>query len=238
MAGKTRKFLDNKAYRDWNESMAKRFDPELFYSCENSLVRKLEKDRLKSVVRLLSYSKEEKLLDVGCGSGKLEESLGEAQAIGVDISDHLLAKAKARINFIIKAHAEFLPFKDKIFDKVACTEVIEHVINPESIIGEISRVLKSEGVAVFSIPNENFINIAKKIYSTVFFWRKKSPDGYIIPNKMEDHWHIHSFNLKLFRKMSRDALSIKKIEYLPNCFFPLRYVVKCCKKKLKSKTNE
>jgi len=222
-----RNFTDNKEYRAWNESMSQRFDPELFYACENGFVRGLEEKRLRHTIRLLSYSPQERLLDVGCGSGKLEESLVPGKIVGIDISDYLLATARQRIRWIVKAEGETLPFKEKSFDKVACTEVLEHVMAPARLLWEMARILKKDGAAVISIPNESLINIAKKIYTVIFFWRKKSEGAYVIPEKMDDHWHLHSFSLKLFKKMSADIFYIEKLKYLPNRFFPLRYVARC-----------
>lgn len=222
-----RNFIDNKEYRAWNEGMSKRFDPELFYSCENKLVSGLEKKRLQQTMRLLSYSKDERLLDVGCGSGKLEEILGSGKIVGMDISDFLLAKARQRIPRIVKAQGEAMPFKKQSFDKIACTEVLEHVMYPGQLLKEMARVLKTDGTAVISIPNEGLINIAKKAYSVIFFWKKDKTGSYAIPKRMQDYWHIHSFSLKLLENISKDVFCIEKIKYLPSRFFALRYVVRC-----------
>lgn len=48
--------------------------------------------------------------------------------------------------------AHRLPFKDDAFDCVKCTELLEHVENPDKVIKEIPRVLKSSGVLILSMP--------------------------------------------------------------------------------------
>ncbi|MFC1856761.1 class I SAM-dependent methyltransferase [Thermodesulfobacteriota bacterium] len=50
------------------------------------------------------------------------------------------------------ADAAHLPFQDKAFDTVLCTEVIEHCTCPSKVLREIYRVLKSSGCAIISAP--------------------------------------------------------------------------------------
>lgn len=45
-----------------------------------------------------------------------------------------------------------IPFLDQAFDVVLCTEVLEHVANPEEMIREIYRVLKNGGTGIVTIP--------------------------------------------------------------------------------------
>ena len=51
-----------------------------------------------------------------------------------------------------------LPFADNSFDTVICLEVLEHTLDMEFAISEISRVLKNDGVLLLSVPN--YLNIA------------------------------------------------------------------------------
>jgi len=47
-----------------------------------------------------------------------------------------------------------LPFKDKTFDIVICTEIIEHLLqDPLFMLKEIRRVLKKDGTVILSTPN-------------------------------------------------------------------------------------
>lgn len=46
-----------------------------------------------------------------------------------------------------------LPFEDAAFDLVICTEVLEHLLWPQSLLAECFRLLSTEGSLVVSVPN-------------------------------------------------------------------------------------
>ncbi|MFC1511329.1 class I SAM-dependent methyltransferase [Candidatus Margulisiibacteriota bacterium] len=104
------------------------------------------------------------ILDNGCGTGMLAESLTKAKVIGLDISKGMLNKAKKRLSNLVLADSQDLPFKDNIFDTVFCRSILHHLPNPKLGVSEIHRVLKVGGEAIFSETNSSFLNnIPRKI---------------------------------------------------------------------------
>jgi len=45
-----------------------------------------------------------------------------------------------------------LPFKDNTFDYIVCSEVLEHIIDYQSALSEINRILKPQGKLAVSVP--------------------------------------------------------------------------------------
>lgn len=86
-----------------------------------------------------------KVLDLGGGRrrGEFKEP-NNATWIVLDI--------KNDFHPAVLGDAHYLPFKENAFDCVKCTELLEHVENPEEVIKEITRVLKVSGVLIFSMP--------------------------------------------------------------------------------------
>jgi len=83
-------------------------------------------------------------LDVGVGTGIFAK---EAKVqIGIDASNRMLRIAVKRGIQVIRALAEFLPFPDKIFDYVLMTVTLCFLDDPETVLKEIYRVLKPNGV--------------------------------------------------------------------------------------------
>lgn len=52
----------------------------------------------------------------------------------------------------VSGSAERLPVQDSCADTVMCTEVLEHIFDPEAALVEIARVLKSGGWLILSMP--------------------------------------------------------------------------------------
>ena len=67
-----------------------------------------------------------KVLDFGCGSGgQLEEMINKGcKGIGVDISARDLLFCREKHLSVLQAQAEYLPFKDKSFNRLVCKVVI------------------------------------------------------------------------------------------------------------------
>jgi SAM-dependent methyltransferase len=98
-----------------------------------------------------------RVLDAACGEGYGSAMLagaGAASVVGVDIDAQTVAHARRRygLNARVGDVGE-LPFADGDFDLVVSFETIEHVADPERVLGEFARVLAGDGLLLVSTPN-------------------------------------------------------------------------------------
>ncbi len=100
----------------------------------------------------------EHAIDIGCGPGFLCEGMaeivgGSGRALGLDISEDLVARAERRNNRPWLSYrvgdATAIDEPDETFDVAACTQVAEYIPDVGKAISEIYRVLKAGGRGVF-----------------------------------------------------------------------------------------
>jgi ubiquinone/menaquinone biosynthesis C-methylase UbiE len=95
-------------------------------------------------------SRETRVLEVGCGTGnyviRIAETTG-CQAWGIDPSEGMLAKARARSQKVrfLPGRAEALEIPDCAFDLIFSVDVIHHVGDREAYFREAWRVLAHGG---------------------------------------------------------------------------------------------
>jgi SAM-dependent methyltransferase len=117
-----------------------------------------------------------RLLDFGCGSGKLVGGLAErgyAAAEGCDIKTYwdTGAPVASRLS-VISFNPYRLPYDDHRFDVVISTSVLEHAQNKEELFQEIHRVLKPGGVAIHLYPSKWYMPTEPHIFVPLVnvFW--------------------------------------------------------------------
>lgn len=141
-------------------------DYEAFWEARNQK----SQDRLeKYVISKLLPRKGKRIIDVGCGYGRLYDCYKNrfSTIILFDGSIYLLKKARQRIQenknkdknklYFIAGDINHLPFKEAAFDYVLMIRVLQHIFELKLTLAEIKRVLSRSGVFVFSYHNKQNI---------------------------------------------------------------------------------
>jgi ubiquinone/menaquinone biosynthesis C-methylase UbiE len=116
--------------------------------------RRLEERRM--VLEWINPSRNERILDIGCGDGFHDRQMAArgANVVGIDISAQRLAKARRKnevhgVQFA-QMNAAQLDFPDGSFDKVVSFCVIEHFDDDAKVLAEAARVLVPGGRLILS----------------------------------------------------------------------------------------
>jgi SAM-dependent methyltransferase len=89
-------------------------------------------------------------LDIGCGTKPYEKLFECENYIGLDTINSGHNHEFSSID--IKYDGEHMPFENNFFDSAVCFEVLEAIYEPKSFLKEVNRVLKSGGIALFTVP--------------------------------------------------------------------------------------
>lgn len=134
------------------------------------------------------------ILDVGCGRGYIDFKLKDCvdknhnlRVVGIDNYKPAIDFADTRKKFLNRDDCHFklmdtckLEFKNNFFDIIICSEVLEHLKDPQAAMKEIYRVLKKGGLAIISTPNKRegkLANIAKVILKKLLNYKRTELPG-------------------------------------------------------------
>ena len=95
------------------------------------------------------------VLDVGCGEGYLlrKAARSASLALGADVAESRLRATRDGPIELAVADAQRLPFADASFDRIICTETLEHVADAQLTLRELARVLRPGGRLAVSVPH-------------------------------------------------------------------------------------
>jgi len=165
-----------------------------------------EIERVKFVTSLVDKDKCLRILDLGCGDGLHSHflSLQGHQVVGVDNNPEGLrwaVKKTAECSYpnippsFQLANCSELPFHDSSFDCVFCFDLIEHLINPISMLSEVRRVLTPNGSLFLVTPRKLFHEMHDRAHHVVEYepYELDSLVRYIFGNcrtNLLDRWDL------------------------------------------------
>ncbi|MEM1581043.1 MAG: class I SAM-dependent methyltransferase [Candidatus Bathyarchaeia archaeon] len=133
--------------------------------------------KIKEALKVLDVKALDLVLDVGCGTGLLFKHIFSSSSliVGIDISSRTLRVAKNLVKnldsnqiALVRADADFLPFRNNIFDKIFAITLLQNMPNPISTLSEIARVAKDSseivitGLKKFFSRREDFLRILRE----------------------------------------------------------------------------
>lgn len=120
--------------------------------------------RVDYIQRRLGSLNDQRIADIGCGGGILCEALAErgAQVTGIDLAPQSLEVARLHalesgiaVDYQQIAAEDFAAEHAQAFDVVTCLELLEHVPDPQSIVGACAQLVRPGGSVFFSTINRN-----------------------------------------------------------------------------------
>jgi len=189
------------------------------------------------------------VLDVGCGNGVISRSLGAGgfHVKGVDISEKTIEKAISlntydHVRFEVRSAEELVADGSK-YHAIICSEVLEHLFEPGSLLSVVYQLLHDSGVLIVTVPNgkgpreifvtKPVISMQKKNNRLWRFVKKvKSFFGYkgtTVQSDADDLTHVQFFTKKTLQELAAhnqfEIVKFGKTNFMEDVF-PFSFVTK------------
>jgi 2-polyprenyl-3-methyl-5-hydroxy-6-metoxy-1,4-benzoquinol methylase len=153
-----------------------------------------------------------RILDVGCGEGLFSEEIKRklrAEVWGIEYDSNAAEKAKCKVDKVLHGDLNALidNLPEKYFDCIVLNDVLEHLVDPYTVLARLKVKLVENGVIVASIPNVWHISVLKELF---LHKQWKYTDAGIL-----DRTHLRFFTkksiLEMFDATGFDVIRIKGI---------------------------
>jgi 2-polyprenyl-3-methyl-5-hydroxy-6-metoxy-1,4-benzoquinol methylase len=213
-----------------NDRLAREHPSDDYYANSPWPIRMVERRRLGIIRRFVGDAAGLEIAEVGSGGGHVLRMFPDARLTAIDVSDVYLESARKNLAGydvrFIKGEIDKMDRPPANFDRVICTEVLEHVVDPDSVLAAIARMLKPSGVAVITVPNDPLILRVKSLI-------RRTPARWLFGDRIEwggDTYHLHRWTPDEFERVLTRHLRVTDRRYAPLRLLPLRACFKCVPK--------
>lgn len=210
-----------------NDRLAREHPIDDYYARSPLPVRLIERRRLAIISDMVGEHAGLRILEVGSGGGHVLSMFRGAKLLANDVSDEFLSVARRNLAgydvTFVKGEIDRLHLEAASFDRVVCTEVLEHTRNPEAILREIARLVAPRGRAVITVPNDPLIAAIKR---TV----RRTPVGWALRDRIEwggDRYHLHEWVPDEFRRLLERWFVVRRYDASPHPRLPIRACFAC-----------
>jgi len=172
--------------------------------------------------QLKNIPENENILDAGAGECRYKKYCSHLKYTSQDFGEYdgkgdnvgLQTKHWDNSSLDIVSDIISIPVKDKSFNNILCTEVIEHISKPDLAIKEFSRILKKGGRLVITAPFCSLTHFAPFHFYTGFniYWYKKILEEYGF--EIIEHFANGNYFDFISQELLRMPLVIKKYSHI------------------------
>jgi 2-polyprenyl-3-methyl-5-hydroxy-6-metoxy-1,4-benzoquinol methylase len=210
-----------------NDRLAREHPIDEYYTRSPFIIRAIERRRLAIIRRMVGPCEGLEVAEVGAGGGHVLRMFAGAHLTAFDVSEVYLETARRNLAGFdarfVKGEIDKMALPERCFDRIICSEVLEHTLDPEAILAALARLLRPDGVAVITIPNDPLILRLKGVV-------RRTPVGHLLRHRMEwggDSYHLHRWTPAEFHRLLTRHLRVEERRSAPIDALPVRVCFRC-----------
>jgi 2-polyprenyl-3-methyl-5-hydroxy-6-metoxy-1,4-benzoquinol methylase len=210
-----------------NDRLAREHPIDDYYARAPLPIRVVTRRRLALIRAFLGPCAGLDVCEVGSGGGHVLRLFPAARLTAVDVSDAYLETARRNLAGydvrFVKGEVDRLALPAASFDRVICTEVLEHTFDPDAILAAIARLLRPDGVAAITIPNDHLILRLKAML-------RRTPVGWLLRDRIEwggDAYHVQRWTAREFAALLGRHFRVTAFRAVPGRLLPLHLCWRC-----------
>jgi 2-polyprenyl-3-methyl-5-hydroxy-6-metoxy-1,4-benzoquinol methylase len=215
---------------EFNDRLAREHSIDDYYARSPLPIRIIEQRRLAIIRSMIGEAAGLELAEVGSGGGHVLRMFPRAKITAIDVSDVFLDTARKNLRGydarFVKGEVDKLDLPPESFDRIICTEVLEHTADPDAILAAIARMLKRDGVAAITVPNDPLILRLKNAV-------RRTPVGWLLGGKVNwggDEFHLHVWTPDEFERVLSRHFKVTSRSSAPHDRIPIRACFRCVHK--------
>ncbi|MCX5896482.1 MAG: methyltransferase domain-containing protein [Proteobacteria bacterium] len=170
------------------------------------------------ICSMMDVTAEDRVLDVGSGTGYFAEKMRSSGATTVCLDsafENLLSitQRQKKHLLLINAQAEHLPLRNESFDKILCSEVLEHIAVDRGVLKELVRILRPGGILVITVPCTEY-----RFPSVINFLGIKTVHDHEGPEK---HYRKGYTRTELSAALHQAGMTVSRFVYFSHFFSQL-----------------
>ena len=210
-----------------NDRLALEHPIDDYYDRSAWPIRFIERRRLEIVRRMIGPSRGLAIAEVGSGGGHVLRMFPDARLTAIDVSGVFLETAKKNLRGydvrFLKGELGALSLPAASFDRVICTETLEHTVDPGAVLAEIRSVVRPGGVAVITVPNDRLIRRMKDAV-------RRTPARLGLARRVSwggDEYHLHVWSPAELEALLAPHFQVLERAAAPFDRVPIRACFKC-----------
>ena len=213
-----------------NDRFAREHPIDDYYTKAALPIRLVQRHRLAVIRRMVGEHAGLEVCEVGAGGGHVLRLFPHARLTAIDVSQVFLDTARKNLAGydarFVKGEVDKLDLPPESYDRIICTEVLEHTLDPDAILAAMARLVRREGVVVVTVPNDPLILQMKAIL-------RRTPLGLLLRNRIDwggNDYHVHRWRPAEFERLLARHFRITTRRLAPLAALPIHACFRCVRR--------